>query len=261
MSLQSAGLRLRRAAAPLVSAAVFTVSAFGQAAYKAPRTADNQPDLQGIWQSIGSAYLNIEAHSATTGIPAGLGIVTDPPNGKIPYLPAALAKRDQNAQNPTKDPVNSCFMTGVPRFLYMPYPLQIFQTGKEVLLTSEFIHGLRNIFIQPKDHLDGVDFWNGDSRGYWEGDTLVVDVANFNGDTWFDRAGNYHSDALHVVERFTRTSPDILNYDATIEDPKVFSRPWKVTVPLYRHQEKNFRLLEYECRAYIEESGNSKGGK
>ena len=210
-------------------------------------------------QAMGSAYLNLEPHTASTGVPAGLGIVTDPPDGKIPYLPTALAKRQENMKNPAKDPTNSCFMTGVPRFVYMPYPLQIFQNKKQILMTSEFIHGVRNIFFDPKEHLDGVDFWNGDSRAHWEGDTLVVDVNGFNDQTWFDRAGNYHSEQLHVVERYTRVSPDVISYEATIEDPKVFSRPWKVAVPLYRHQEKNFRLLEYECRAYIEDS--SKAGK
>jgi hypothetical protein len=243
----------------VLTAAVLTASAFGQAAYQAPRTWDNQPDLQGIWQAIGSANFNIEPHNATTGVPAGLGIVTDPADGKIPYLPAALAKRQDNARNPAKDSVNRCFMPGVPRFVYMPYPFQIFQTAKQVVLTSEYVHGVRNLFIDPKDHLDGVDFWNGDSRGHWEGETLVVDVSGFNDQTWFDRAGNYHSDALHVVERFTRVSPDVINYEATIEDPKVFSKPWKVAVPLYRHQEKNFRLLEYECRAYLEDA--NKAGK
>jgi hypothetical protein len=230
-----------------------------QAAYKAPRTWDNQPDLQGIWQAIGPANLNIEPHTASTGIPAGLGIVSDPPDGRIPYLPAALAKRQQNARNPVNDPVNRCFMPGVPRFVYMPYPFQIFQTAKQVTLTSEYVHGTRNIFLDGGQHLDGVDFWNGDARGHWEGDTLVVDVADFNDQTWFDHAGNYHSDALHVTERYTRVSPDVMNYEATIEDAKVFSKPWKVTVPLYRHQEKNFRILEYECRAYVEDAG--KAGK
>ena len=237
----------------LACATILASAAFGQSAYKPPRTWDNQPDLQGIWQAIGPANFNIEPHSATTGIPGGLGIVADPADGKIPYLPAALAKRQQNASNPVNDPVNRCFMPGVPRFVYMPYPFQIFQNAKEVLLTSEYVHGVRTIFVDGGKHLDGVDFYNGDSRGHWEGDTLVVDVTNFNDETWFDRAGNYHSDALHVVERFTRVSPDVMNYEATIEDPKVFSKPWKVALPLYRHQEKNFRLLEYECQAYAEE--------
>jgi hypothetical protein len=247
--------RLRALAAASMLSMVMSL-AFGQGAYKAPQTWDNQPDLQGIWQALGPGYLNVEPHSATTGVPAGLGIVSDPADGKIPYLPAALAKRQENARNPQNDSTNHCFMPGVPRFVYMPYPLQIFQTARQVTMTSEFIHGTRNIYLSGQ-HLDGVDFWNGDSRAHFEGDTLVVDVANFNDQTWFDRAGNYHSDALHVVERFTRVSPDVLNYEATIEDPKVFSKPWKLTVPLYRHQEKNFRLLEYECRAYIEAAGQA----
>ncbi|HXP87135.1 MAG TPA: hypothetical protein VN841_20560 [Bryobacteraceae bacterium] len=247
-----------RTLAGVVLISTFASAAFGQGAYNAPRTWDNQPDLQGIWQAIGPASLNIEPHTASTGVPGGLGIVSDPADGNIPYLPAALAKRQENARNPVNDPVNRCFMPGVPRFVYMPYPFQIFQTAKQVTLTSEYVHGTRNVFLGG-EHLDGVDFYNGDSRGHWEGDTLVVDVADFNDQTWFDRAGNYHSDALHVTERFTRVSPDVLNYEATIQDPKVFSKPWKIAMPLYRHQEKNFRILEYECRAYIEDAG--KAGK
>jgi len=255
---QQSSLCVRRRIAVYAGALSIIGSVFGQGGYKAPRTWDNQPDLQGIWQASGPAYLNIEPHTASTGVPAGLGIVTDPGDGKIPYLPAALAQRQSNAQNPQKDPVNKCFMPGVPRFVYMPYPFQIFQSKTQVTLTSEYVHGTRNIFLGG-EHLEGVDFYNGDARGRWEGDTLVVDVTNFNDQTWFDHAGNYHSDALHVVERFTRVSPDVLNYEAAIEDPKVFSRAWKVTVPLYRHQEKNFRILEYECRAYLEE--DAKAGK
>jgi hypothetical protein len=236
--------------------ALASLCAFGQ--YKAPRTWDGKPDIQGIWQVQSNAHFDLEPHNASTGIPAGPGIIVDPPDGKIPYLPGALAKKQQNfAGRETLDPVNKCYMPGVPRLTYMPYPLQIFQTPVDTIIASEYVHNYRTIHTAVTKHLDGVDFWNGDSRGHWEGDTLVVDVAGFNDQTWFDRAGNYHSDQLHVVERYTRTSPNTLMYEATIEDPKTFSRPWKIAVPLYLHEEKNFRLLEYECHAYLEDAAKA----
>jgi hypothetical protein len=229
--------------------------AAAQSAYKAPRTWDNKPDLQGIWQAQNTASYDLEAHTASTGIPAGAGVIVDPPDGKIPYQPAALAKRNQNFQDrATADPVAKCYMPGVPRLTYLPFPLQIFQTPKYMIIASEYVHNYRTIYLDGSKHLDGVDFYNGDSRGHWEGDTLVVDVQGFNDQTWFDRAGNYHSDALHVVERYTRTGPDTLTYEATIEDPKLFTRPWKISMPLSLRKEKNFRLLEYECYAYLEDA-------
>jgi hypothetical protein len=223
--------------------------------YKAPRTWGDQPDFQGIWQALNTANYDLEPHTASLGIPAGHGVIVDPPDGKIPYKPAALAKKQENFQHrATADPVSKCFMPGIPRLTYMPFPLQVFQTPKFVIIASEYIHNVRTIYLDGSQHLDGVDFYNGDSRGHWEGDTLVVDVAGFNDQTWFDNAGNYHSDALHVVERFTRTGPETLTYEATIEDPNVFTRPWKISMPLYLHREKNFRLLEYECHAYMEDA-------
>jgi hypothetical protein len=244
-------------AALLIALGLATIAS-GQA-YKAPRTWNNQPDLQGIWQVENTANEGLEAHTAAAGLHAGLGVVTDPADGKIPYLPAALAKRNENFKDRAdKDPVNSCYMPGVPRYAYMPFPLQIFQTAKYIILASEYVHGYRTIYVDGSKHLDGVDFWNGDSRGRWEGDTLVVDVTGFNDQTWLDRTGNYHSDQLHVVERFTRADPDTLTYEATIEDPKVFSRPWKISMPLRLHKEKNFRLLEYECHSYLEDAAKGK---
>jgi len=150
------------------------------------------------------------------------------------------------------DPEAKCYMPGVPRLNYEPFPFQIAQFDDHVLIIYEYIHIHRLLLMDGSPHPDPevIDFWMGDSRAHWEGDTLVVDVRNFNDQTWFDRAGNFHSDALHVVERYTRTGPDHMTYEATIEDPKVFTRPWKISMPLYRRQEKNVQLLEYECYAY-----------
>ena len=154
----------------------------------------------------------------------------------------------------TADPEAQCYLPGVPRITYMPYPFQIFQLADRVVILYEYLHTTREIFTDGSRHPDmPVEFWMGDSRGRWEGNTLVVDVTLFTDQTWFDRAGNFHSDALHVVERYTRTGRDHMLYEVTIEDPKVFTRPWKMRMPLYRRQEPHAQLLEYECYAYARE--------
>jgi hypothetical protein len=249
-------------AAMAVLAAVFSVglsTALGQApavsarAYSPPRLANGQPELLGIWQVLNpAAAWDVEDHSPRLGVPGGFGIVE---GGPIPYLPAALATRKQNFEKrTTADPEAKCYLPGVPRITLMPFPFQILQFPDAVVIVSEYLGNTRTISFKGQ-HPDPqvIDFWMGDSRGRWDGNTLVVDVGNFNDQTWFDRAGNFHSDELHVVERYTRTGPDHMNYEVTIEDPKVFSRPWKMSTPLYRRQEKNLRLLEYECFAYMEE--------
>jgi hypothetical protein len=232
-------------------------SASGQAkAYVAAKAWDGHPDLSGIWQARNTAYVSVEPHTASLGMPAGAGVIVEPADGKIPYRPEALAKRNQNlAKHEMEDPVGKCYMSGVPRFAYMPFPFQIIQSPKYVILISEFMHMYRTVYTDGSKHIDGLDFWNGDSRAHWEGDTLVVDVTTFNDQTWFDMSGNHHSDALHVVERYTRTSDDVLTYEATIEDPKTFTRPWRIRMPLYRNLEPNARILEYECHSYLEDAG------
>jgi hypothetical protein len=134
----------------------------------------------------------------------------------------------------------------------MPFPFQIFQTPEFVAITYEYVHASRTVHMKNPKHLDDIAFWMGDSRGHWEGDTLVVDVGDNEASTWLDASGDFHSDALHVIERYTRTSPDTLRYEATIEDPKVYTKPWKIGMPLYRHTEKNAQLYEYECHVYRE---------
>ena len=224
-------------------------------AYVAPRSPDGKADLQGIWEARNTAAGSVEAHSASAGFRAGESIIVDPPDGKIPYKPEALAQRDRNFQKRASlDPVGKCFLPGVPRINYMPFPFQIFQTPEFVVMTYEYVHASRTVHMTG-EHLDNVDFWMGDSRGRWEGDTLVVDVTDLNSETWLDMSGNFHSDALHVVERYTRTSPNTLLYEATLEDPKTYTKPWKIRMPLYLHDEKNAQLYEYECQVYQEEAG------
>jgi len=214
------------------------------------RMADGRPDLRGVWQALNTAVWNIQDHPAELGVPAGRSIVV---GRELPYLPSALAQRQENYENRlTEDPEAKCFMVGVPRITYMPYPFQIVQTPEQVTILYEYVHSFRNIYIDSEHPAGPIQWWMGDSRASWDGDTLVVDVIHFTDQTWFDRSGNYHSDALHVVERYTRTGPDHMLYEATIEDPNVFSRPWQISMPLYRRQEPDAGVLEYECYAFVE---------
>jgi len=242
--------------AALISLATVPVS--GQArvaepqAYTPPRTPDGKPDIQGVWQVLNTAAWDIQDHPARLGIPAGQGVVE---GNDIPYQGWAAAKKKENFENRlTGDPVTKCYLPGVPRITYMPYPFQIFQTADSTLILYEYVHAVRTIYTD-RPHLPGaIDFWLGESRGRWDGDTLVVDSVHFNDQTWFDGAGNFHSDALHVVERYKRTGPDHIAYEVTIEDPMVFTRPWKMNMTLYRRQEKNAQILDYECHALKEEA-------
>lgn len=219
--------------------------------YSGPRTTYGQPDLQGVWQTMNTAVWDIQDHAATLGVPAGQGVVV---GNEIPYLPEATAEREKNFRNrTTDDPEANCKMVGVPRITYLPYPFQIIQSPTQVTILYEYVHTFRNIYLDS-EHPEEIDgpLWMGDSRGRWEDDTLVVDVAQFTDQTWLDRSGNFHSEALHVVERYTRSGPDHITYGVTIEDPEVFSEPWQMSMPLYRRQEENIQLLEYECYAYLE---------
>ena len=229
-------------------------------AYKAPRTPDGKPNLNGIWQALNTAYWDIEGHSAGPGpvlelgasgaVPGGLGIVE---GGGIPYKPEALAKKKANSANRLKlDPEIKCYLPGVPRAMYMPFPFQIIQSQKFIMMIHEYAGAVRTFYMDDQQEAP-ADSWMGWSNGHWEGETLVVDSTGFNDQSWFDRAGNFHSDALHVVERFTARSPDTLMYEATIEDPNVFTRPWKVSMPLYRHLERNAQLMEFRCVEFVED--------
>ena len=221
--------------------------------YKVPRTHAGVPDLQGIWQAYGTAAWNLEDHAASYQIPAGRSVVV---GGTIPYQSWARKQRDENfRQHRVRDPVGKCYMAGVPRITYMPFPLQVFQGNDYVVILSEYAHTTRYIPTDGREHMQDVDFWMGDSRGHWEGDTLVVDVRNFTDQTWFDASGNFHSSKLHVVERYTRISHEVIKYEATIEDPEVFTRPWKIETTLQLRQEPGLQLLEYACNAYAEEEG------
>jgi len=244
------------------------------AAYRAPRTADGKPDLNGIWQSLSGANYDIEAHmarpamalrpgpygpvpaapvlalGAVGAVPPGMGIVE---GGPIPYKPEALAKRKENQEKwLERDPEVKCYLPGVPRANYMPYPFQILQSQSAIFFAYEYAGAVRNIYLKDPGPAP-VDSWMGQSVGRWEGDTLVIEASGFNDSTWFDRAGNFHSEALKVVERYTRTGPDVISYEATMEDPNTFTRPWKVSFPLYRRLEKNVQIMDFKCVEFVEE--------
>jgi len=221
-----------------------------------------KPNFNGVWQAMGSAYWNLEDHSATglsnfwqlgaiAAIPAGQSVVE---GGTIPYLPAALKKRQENMAGwPKTDPEAKCYMPGIPRATYMPYPFQIVQGQKDILFVYEYASS--NRIVHMLNHQEPpVDSWMGWSDGKWDGDTLVIDVTGNNDSTWFDRSGNHHSDQLKVTERY-QLAPggNHINYSATITDPKTFSRPWTIRMPLYRRMEPNVQLLEFKCVEFSEE--------
>jgi hypothetical protein len=221
----------------------------GPGASTIPRTLDGKPDLSGFWQALNTAAWDIQDHSARSGVPAGQGVVE---GNVLPYQPWALAKKKENhEQRASLDPENKCYLPGVPRIMYMPFPFQIIQKPNELTMLYEYAHAVRYIFTNGRPHPRGpIDWWLGDSRGQWQGDTLVVDAIHFNDLTWFDRAGNFHSDALHLTERYTLIDADHIRYAVTIEDSKVFTAPWAMSMVLYRRQEPNFQLLDYECYGF-----------
>ena len=235
----------------------------GQAARGAGagRAAAGKSDLSGLWQAINTAHWDIQDHTARQGPVIALGAAYSVPGGQgvvegneIPYQPWALKKKQENQKNAlTLDPEIKCYMPGIPRATYMPYPFQIVQTPTHILMAYQFASASRVIYMDPKTEDGPADFWMGWSRGRWEGNTLVVDVTSQNDQTWFDRAGNFHSEALHVVERYTPTDQDHIRYEATIEDPKVFTRPWKISMPLYRIKDPRAQLVEYECVEFAED--------
>ena len=258
-------LNKKIALAAIVASAVFgsapSIAQQSGAAARPARIAGH-PNINGVWQAMNSANWNLEAHSATkldefwplgslAAIPAGLSVIDG--DGKIPYKPDAIAQRDENRAGwPKSDPETSCYLPGIPRATYMPFPFQIVEGGGNILFVYTYASTNRLVNM-GEPIVPPVDTWMGQSNGRWEGETLVVDVTGQREETWFDRAGNYHSDALHVVERYTPMSPYHMMYEATIEDPNVFTRPWKISFPLYRRMERNLQLLEFKCVPFTEE--------
>jgi hypothetical protein len=251
-----------------------TVTATAGQAQQIPRTATGRPDFNGIWQALGNAYWDIEPHvaraalamqpgpvvpvpanevvalGAAGSVPSGWGVVV---GGAIPYTPAALARRNENRENwLERDPEIKCYLPGVPRAMYMPFPFQIFQSETHFFMAFEYAGAVRNVYLEDPGPPQ-VDSWMGQSVGHWEGDTWVVVSNGFNDQTWFDRAGNHHSWQMVVTERFTLMDRDHIMYEATMEDPETFTRPWQIRLPLYRHVDENARLGQFKCVEFVEE--------
>jgi hypothetical protein len=269
---------LKTAALVAVTALVASLASFapltGQSRASGVPRLNGKPDLNGIWQTINTANWDIQAHSARPAlamrpgpivpvpareviafgavgaIPSGLGVVE---GDEIPYRPEALRKKQENQENwLTRDPEIKCYLPGVPRATYMPFPFQIVQSDKAFFISYEFAGAVRNVFYKdPGD--PQVDSWMGQSVGRWDGDTFVIEVRGFNDQSWFDRAGNHHSASLKVTERYTMTDADHIQYEATIDDPETFTRPWKMSMPLYRRVEKNAQLGQFKCVEFVTE--------
>ncbi|MDH3419899.1 MAG: hypothetical protein OEQ25_12555 [Gammaproteobacteria bacterium] len=240
--------------------------------YRAPRLpGTDQPDLNGIWQAVNSANWDIRPHAASPGafpnllgaigaVPPGQGVIV---GNELPYQPWAAEKQRENFENrltrpvtralneTTGDPEAKCFLPGVPRVTYLPYPFQIVHTASQVFIAYEFASAARIIHMDSEP-ASPAESWMGWSIGRWEGDTLVVEVTDQVDRTWFDRAGNFHSNAMRVTERYTPVSPYHLQYEARIEDPTVFTRPFTISMPLYRRMEPDAQLMEFKCIEFAE---------
>jgi hypothetical protein len=246
----------------------------GQARTSNIPRANGKPDLNGIWQAVNTANYDIQPHSAKPAlamrpgpivpipakevlalgavgaVPGGLGVVE---GDELPYTPEGLKKKQDNQANwLTRDPEIKCYLPGVPRATYMPFPFQIIQSHTTTFIAYEYAGAVRHIYHKDPGPPQ-IDSWMGISHGRWEGDVFVVETSGFNGQAWFDRAGNHHSEQLKVTERFTMTDADHINYEATITDPGTFTRPWKMSMPLYRRVERNAQLGQFKCVEFVTE--------
>ncbi|HTM29860.1 MAG TPA: hypothetical protein VL263_01070 [Vicinamibacterales bacterium] len=262
------------AAATLILGLAFLPSLTGQSRAAAIPRLNGKPDLNGIWQTLTTANWDIQAHSAKAAlamrqgpvvpvpakevlafgaigaVPAGLGVVE---GDELPYKPDALKTKQENQENwLARDPEIKCYLPGVPRATYMPFPFQIVQSDKAFFISYEFAGAVRNVFYKDPGEPQ-VDSWMGQSVGRWEGDIFIVEVRGFNDQSWFDRAGNHHSASMKVTERYTMVDADHIQYEATIDDPETFTRPWKMSMPLYRRIEKNAQLGQFKCVEFVTE--------
>ena len=241
---------------------IFSITQAAAQSGEIPRTPSGKPDLSGIWQAMTSAHYDVEPHAASEGAhpglmgaisatPAGLGIVE---GGRIPYNEQSLRVRDANKASALEnDPLTKCYMPGVPRANYMPFPFQIVQSEGVILIAYEVAESNRIVYVDQPELESQVDAWMGHSNAHWEGDTLVIRVSGQMPDTWFDRSGNHHSYEMVVEERWTATGADHVQYEATITDPNTFTAPWAISFPLYRHVADNMQLLEFKCAEFAEE--------
>ena len=273
------------ALAAAVAGAIISATVTGTASQpqgqpdRSAETPDGRPNFNGVWQALNEAHWNLEAHEARSGmveqqgvypfefakvpaapvvalgavggVPGSIGVVEGA--GRIPYTPEALQIKQENAANwIDRDPEIKCYLPGIPRAMYMPYPFQIAQSTNKIHMTFGFSNAARVIHLDDVTRPPDYTFM-GHSVGRWEGNTLVVTVDYFNGKTWLDRAGNFHSEALELTERFTPLSPDSIWYEVTLTDPNTFTEPWSIAMPLYRRLEPGATVLDYPCMEFAEE--------
>ncbi len=243
--------------------------------YVAPLAADGHPDLGGIWQTLNEANFDLELHlarpamalregphgpvpaaqvlalGAVGSVPGSRGVVVG--GGKIPYTPEALETRNENREYwLERDPEIKCYLPGVPRATYMPHPFQIFQTEQTIFIAYQYAGAVRHIYMEDPGEAP-IDTWMGQSFGHWEGETLVVDVTGLHDESWLDRSGNFHTTQLKVTERYTKVGPDHIQYEATLDDPGVFTEPWSISMTLYRRMEPDVQLMDFRCVEFVEE--------
>ena len=243
--------------------------------FEPPRLSNGRPDFNGIWQALNAAHYDVEPHiarpamqlregphsllpdvavlplGAVGAVPGSMGVIKG--GGRIPYTAEARALKEENRANwAERDPEVKCYMPGVPRATYMPFPFQIFQNESSAFIAYEFVGAVRDIYLNDVGPAE-TDSWMGQSIGRWEGDTLVVEVTGQSDQTWFDRSGSHHTNQLRVVERYTMISPNHLHYEATMEDPAVFTEPWTISMPLYRRIEAGARVMDFKCVEFVEE--------
>ena len=263
------------AATALALVCVVFTSPLQAQSFDPPRLSNGNPNLNGIWQALNPANYDLEPHiarhamalregpqgplpaapvvqlGAVGAVPGSMGWIDG--GGTIPYTPDARALKEENQANwLDRDPEIKCYMPGVPRATYLPFPFQIFQNEGSVFIAYEFAGAVRDIYLDDVGPAE-TDSWMGQSVGRWEGDTLVVEVTGQSDQTWFDRAGSHHTNQLRVTERYTLMSPDHIQYEATMDDPTVFTRPWTIRMPLYRRVEEGARLMDFKCVEFVEE--------
>jgi hypothetical protein len=251
-----------------------TAAAHKTPANSAVERVGGHPNFSGVWSVVNTANWNIEPHLASAAlelrpgpvvpvpakavvalgavgsVPAGMGVVV---GGAIPYTPEALAQRQENQKHYLeRDPEVKCDLPGVPRANYMPLPFQIVQSAKTFLISYEYDGGVRDVLFNDPGPAP-IDSWMGQSVGKWDGDTLVVTVTGQNDSTWFDRAGNFHSGNMKVVERWTLMNENTIRYEAEITDPATFTRPWKMSMLMYRRLGEDARLQQFKCVEFVEE--------
>jgi hypothetical protein len=258
-----------------LSITLFTQSVTAQQqSYEPPRLSSGKPNFSGVWQVLNSANFNLEARPAQAAmlmregpvvpvpakevvalgaigaVPASIGVVDE---GKIPYQSAALKQRQQNrADWLEKSPEIKCYLPGIPRATYMPYPFQILHNDDALFFSYEYAGAVRDVHLSNPGPAP-IDSWMGQSWAEWDGDTLVIHTDGFNGQTWLDRAGNFHSDLLKVTERFTRTSDYTTHYQAKLEDESVYTKPWSISMELYKRVGVDDRIMQFNCVEFVEE--------